>query len=382
MPLIEVSAELDCIEPTPIRIPVPAGASLPDGAFLLREDGGKRLFPAQREGDLVIALVSELAAGDEGRFRIELANAAEDKKPDGKVKLTEIGPHELAIDLPDGRFTVYNFDPAIARPFFYPVLGPGGKAVTRNYPMKRDVPEETKDHPHHRSFWTAYGEVNGVDDWSEEKNHGFIKHQKFEGRNEGAVFGGFAATNLWTGPDGKPLLDERRSIRVYNVGPERRLLDYEVILRATYDDLHYGDTKEGGILAVRVATSMDGNKGGRIENSLGGVTEKECWGKRAAWLDYSGKVEGEVLGIAMMDHPGNLNHPCYWHARDYGLVGTNPFAKAAFEKGLPNTGHHQKKGESLRFRYRVLIHRGEARAAKVDDEYHAWVQAPAGRVKD
>ena len=83
------------------------------------------------------------------------------------------------------------------------------------------------------------------------------------------------------------------------------------------------------------------------------------WGKRAAWLDYSGPVGGEVLGIAMMDHPGNPNHPCRWHARDYGLVGTNPFANGAF--GEPQkTPYHQKQGQTLRFRYRVLIHKGSA----------------------
>jgi hypothetical protein len=90
-------------------------------------------------------------------------------------------------------------------------------------------------------------------------------------------------------------------------------------------------------------------------------------------------VEGEILGIGMMDHPGNLNHPCYWHARDYGLVGTNPFAKNSFQKELPKDGHHQKKGEKLLFRYRVLIHRGNAKAAEVDDAYHAWVQGPKGK---
>ncbi|MCC2672736.1 MAG: hypothetical protein K0Q72_5208, partial [Armatimonadetes bacterium] len=109
--------------------------------------------------------------------------------------------------------------------------------------------------------------------------------------------------------------------------------------------------------------------------------EKECWGKRAAWLDYSGQVEGEILGIGMMDHPGNPNHPCYWHARDYGLVGTNSFAKNAFQKELPKDGFHQKKGEKLLFKYRVLLHRGTAKEGAMEDAYHAWVQGPKAKVK-
>jgi hypothetical protein len=352
----------------------------PDAGLLLNPVKGGEPVPAQMDGDELVAILAGFGQDEVREYR--LAEAPQECGVQaGGVKLKDEGPGALSIWLPEGHFTTYTFDPkATPRPFFFPVLGPGGKAVTRAFPMK-DVPGEQKDHPHHRSFWTAYGEVNEVDDWSEAPGkHGFIRHQKFLDRKEGPAFGGFTAALLWTGPDGKPLLDEKRTLRVYNVGPERRLLDYDVELTAAYEDIHYGDTKEGGILAFRVATSMDGNKGGRIENSIGGVGEKQVWGKRAPWLDYSGTVGGEVLGIGMMDHPGNFHHPCYWHARDYGLVGTNPFAKAAFEGGAKE-GTHQKKGETHRFRYRVLIHRGNAKEGRVDDAYHGWIMSPEGKAK-
>lgn len=374
MAIFEITADLDSAVLTPVEISLPSGMTAPDGPLQLEDMESGAAVPAQMDGETLVALLPGASAGMSRRFRLAAAAA-----PQGRVQLKEEGPHTLAIILPDGPFTAYNFDPKEPRPFFFPVHGPGGKRVTRSYPMQ-DVAGEERDHPHHRSFWTAYGEVNGVDDWSQMPNHGWIKHQKFTEKKEGAAFGGFTATSVWTDKDGKPILDERRTIKVYNAGPERRLLDYDVELTASYADLHYGDTKEGGILAFRVASSMDGKRGGRIENSSGGVSEKECWGKRANWLDYSGAVEGgEILGIGMMDHPGNLNYPCYWHARDYGLVGTNPFAKGSFEKELPKDGHHQKKGQKLLFRYRVLIHRGSAKAAGMDDAYHAWVQGPKGK---
>ena len=75
-------------------------------------------------------------------------------------------------------------------------------------------------------------------------------------------------------------------MRVYNAGDERRLVDYDVALTAAEGDVTFGDTKEGGIISFRVATSMDGSKGGRIENASGGVSEKECWGKPSNWCDY------------------------------------------------------------------------------------------------
>lgn len=372
MPQYEISFEHDCPSPAPVRLSLPAGTVLPGGPLQLRDVSTGRTVPAQRDGDAVIALLSGMAGATRSRYRLERGAASPG------LKLKDEGPHALAIILPEGLFTTYHFDPAVARPYFHPVVGPEGRKVTRAFPMDPNVPGEEKDHPHHRSFWTAYGEVNDVDDWSEGAKHGWIRHQKFESRQDGPIFAGFSASSVWTSHDRKPVLDERRMIRVYNAGPGLRLLDYEVRLTAAYEDIHYGDTKEGGILAVRVASTMDGKRGGRIENSLGGVTEKQCWGKKAAWLDYSGTVDGGIVGIGMMDHPGNLNHPCYWHARDYGLVGTNPFARGAFEGGKTE-GHHQKKGDTLRFRYRVMIHPGTAREARVDDAYHAWVQPPTAR---
>jgi hypothetical protein len=374
MPVVELTVPAACAVPTPVEIPILVGSALPPGPLELHEMGGNRVFTAQSDGSRLVTVITGVAPGPPHRFRIERGAVGPG------VNLANAGARALSIRLPEGLFLTYQFDSDIARPFFHPVLGPGGKAVTRAFPMKREVPGEARDHPHHRSFWTAYGEVNGVDDWSEARGHGWIRHGRFSERQQGPVFGGFTATAVWTAHEGEPLLDETRSIRIYNVGPERRLFDYEVHLTAAYSDVFYGDTKEGGILSFRVATTMDGNKGGRMENAEGGVGEKECWGKPSAWLDYSGPVGDETFGIGMMDHPGNLRHPCYWHARDYGLVGTNPFARAAFEAG-EETGYRQAQGETLRFRYRVLIHRGNAAEGGVAEAYQAWVRPPQARLR-
>lgn len=369
MPVIEIVSDQDFLVPTPVHVPRVGAAPV-----RLKERGSGLVLPAQAAGDGLVVLVPSLKAKEKRVFEVQPGGAQQQRV---RVEQAE---GAVSITLPEGPFTTYHFSKEAPRPYLYPVLGPGGKAVTRNYPMK-DVPGEDKDHPHHRSFWTAYGEVNGVDDWSEiAGKHGFIRHQKFEQVTGGPVWGGFTATAVWTGPDEKPLLDERRSLRVYDAGPDYRLLDYDVDLIAAHGDVHYGDTKEGGIMAFRVATSMDGNKGGRLENSTGGVGEKQVWGKRANWLDYSGPVDGQIVGIGMMDHPSNWAHPCYWHARDYGLVGTNSFAGAAFDKTASNAGHLQKAGETLRFRFRVLLHKGDAKEGRVDQAYHAWIEAPKARV--
>src|SRR4051794_9368867 len=53
-------------------------------------------------------------------------------------------------------------------PALYPVIGPTGKPVTRTFPF--GPAGETKDHPHHQSFWMTHGMVNGVDFWRNNLN--------------------------------------------------------------------------------------------------------------------------------------------------------------------------------------------------------------------
>jgi hypothetical protein len=54
--------------------------------------------------------------------------------------------------------------------------------------------------------------------------------------------------------------------------------------------------------------------------SEGKETEKKVGGKRAAWLDYYGPVDGQTVDVLVMDYPTNPRDPTYWHTRAYGLT--------------------------------------------------------------
>src|SRR5204863_8204648 len=65
----------------------------------------------------------------------------------------------------DGKlFTEYHFKGA-RRPYFYPIIGPTGAGMTRNWPMKEGVPGEETDHPHHMGLWYGHRSVNGAGFW-------------------------------------------------------------------------------------------------------------------------------------------------------------------------------------------------------------------------
>ncbi|MBL6766379.1 MAG: PmoA family protein [Verrucomicrobiae bacterium] len=277
-------------------------------------------------------------------------------------------------------FTEYHYKD-VSRPFLYPVIGPTGQSVTRNYPM-REVPGEARDHVHHRSLWFAHGDINGVDFWAETPHKnvtpGKTVHEAILETKSGPV-GLLKTRNKLVAPGGEVIGTEIFTIRFHS-NKERRYIDFDVEILASNGDLVMGDTKEG-CMAIRLATSMrlrtpDKKPGaGHIVTSEG-VTDAATWGQRAAWVDYHGPVDGETVGVAIFDHPSNLRHPTWWHVRDYGLFAANPFGKRYFEKlEDPAAGKHTiPSGKTLKQKYRFLFHKGDHLAAKVAAEYTAWTR--------
>jgi hypothetical protein len=75
------------------------------------------------------------------------------------------------------------------------------------------------------------------------------------------------------------------------------------------------------------------------------------------------------LGVAILDHPQNPRHPTYWHARDYGLFALNPFGAHAFDPAQPESRWQLPKGKQLVFRWRVIVHPGDADVGSLYREY-------------
>jgi hypothetical protein len=293
------------------------------------------------------------------------------------VALADDGAGKLDVAIGGRAFTTYNYGSQWARPFLYPVIGPHGTCIVRNWPMVEGIAGEVQDHPHHKGIWVAYGEVNGTDNWSEAEGHARVRHAGFAEATSGPVFGRFRAVNDWLSRDGVKQVEEVREFTFYATPAGERLADVTVLFRATVGDVNFTDTKEGGILGVRVASSMDGDKGGTIVNAYGGVTEAETWGKPSPWVDYCGPVEGRVVGIAIMNHPSSFRYPTRWHVRDYGLFTANPFALKHYEPERGWNGDHLlKQGEQLLFKYRLYIHDGRTHEANVRDKFLAFAYPP------
>ena len=62
------------------------------------------------------------------------------------------------------------------------------------------VPGEDRDHPHQRSCWFTFGNVNGVDFWSEEKGAGTIRETERKIVVDGLVLGKLRTRDDWRAP--------------------------------------------------------------------------------------------------------------------------------------------------------------------------------------
>jgi len=244
-----------------------------------------------------------------------------------------------------------------------------------------NMPGESHDHPHHRGLWFSHGNVNGFDFWSNEPSQHDGKNARIVLKRIGTLSGGkesgvVDASFDWVDPRGKALLAESRTMTFY-AEPSRRVIDFDITL-TPIEKVTFGDTKEG-TFALRLAPQLEEPtkeslarpmRTGLMVDSEGRRGEPQVWGHRASWVDYAGEIDGEKLGIAILDHSSNPRHPTYWHSRSYGLFAANIFGLHDFLNDKNANGDMTiESGQPLRFRYRVIIHSGDSQTAAIAAEY-------------
>jgi hypothetical protein len=353
--------------PVVVEIKTPIAA----GSYLLEGSGGARLPAAvfeDGERRWLGAILPTVAAGQPFAF---------DLKPQtqsgGDVGICfRTSGQNLDVTIDDRPLCTYWVGTG-AKPFFFPLVGPTGESFTRAYPRIK-VSGEDRDHPHQRSCWFTHGRVNGVDFWSEERGHGTIRETERQVVVEGPVLARLRTSDDWNAPDGRRVCRDRRTVTFYRTQAVR-IIDFEFAIEAIDGPVTFGDTKEG-MFGLRVASSMDVNRknGGRITNAEG-LTDLQAWGKASPWVDYVGPVKGQTVGIAFLNHPRSFRFPTTWHVRDYGLFAANPFGWKDF--GRPDRGDYTlPAGETLRFAYRVILHRGDTASLGVDRYFQAYARVP------
>ncbi len=282
-------------------------------------------------------------------------------KPFARVRAVPLPHlHQVAFEH-DGRERVrYHYAPTQERPFWFPLIGPSGRRVTR-----MAHPHDPEGHRHHTSVWVSHQKVSGVNFW-EDPGPAKIVHQRIERFDDGPLQAALQTRNAWLGPDGKAILNERRRMTVRPLDKGEWMLIVELHLTPAVSDVTFGKTSFG-LFAARVAKTMSvADGGGTITNSEGGVNEKAVFWKPARWMDYSGRVTPDrIHGVTVMDHPSNANHPTLWHVRNDGWMG------ASFSLKGPVT---LAKDKALRLLYAVLVHDGACEPPALERHYASFAR--------
>src|SRR5579859_3225914 len=172
---------------------------------------------------------------------------------DSGVLMVQADNH-ISISIDGKPFTEYWYgkrdDRAYARPFFFPVLSADGTSVTADHYGQ-------KEHPHHNSLWVGHGEVNGADHWALNGDKTpKQRHLQFE-----KIAGDTIVEDLaWEGKDFKPILNERRTMKFLEPPDKSRAIDFKLEFMPIKEPVTFQDTKEAGLVAVRVNDSIPQHK--------------------------------------------------------------------------------------------------------------------------
>jgi len=271
--------------------------------------------------------------------------ALSEAKPVPRMQAVPQPYHQVSFQKDGREIARYHYGPDLRRPFLSPVVGPSGRVLTR-----MGHPHDPEGHSHHNSVWISHNDAGGVSFWADRAGAGRVLHEAVELLEDGAEAASIVTRNVWKSGGGHIILRERRVLEVRDLGGSEYLIVLDMTLEPPETAVTLGKTPFG-TLGVRMAKSIgvrDG--GGMIRNSEGGVNEANVLWKRARWVDYSGPVSpGAHEGITLMDHPGNPNHPSFFHVRDDGWMG----ASLTYEAPLTI-----ERGKALQLRYGLYVHTG------------------------
>ncbi len=297
---------------------------------------------------------------------------------DSKIRL--IRTQDASVDVLVGSklLTSYHFGLGLHKPIFHPLKASNGKSVTRGFPMEFGIPGEHTDHWHHEGVSFTYGDVDGIDFWAkfgprgDNPGSGKIRHTGFT-RIESGEVGRLSSTADWIEPTGKVVLRQEADF-TFRAESNWHAIDLSFVLTAQKEKVTFRDTKEG-MMALRLASPLREDNGGRYLNAAGQETEAGVWGKRSPWVALRGKIEGEGVTVALINHPESAGYPTYWHARGYGLFSANPFGRKDFEKGSAPLNFSLEPGGSANFLYRILVHTGELTLEEMERQFQAYLEA-------
>lgn len=286
---------------------------------------------------------------------IILFAASEAGKAQPKVTAEQVGD-KIEFRVNGNLFTSYILSEFEKYPFFFPVNGPSNASVTSM---------RNANYPHHSSLFFGCDKVNGGNYWQEGLERGQIISLRADILETGNGKAVVENECIWKRPGADAPIKDKRKITVSVPSSEKFQIDFDIVMEMLMDVTI--DKTNHSLFSGRMDPDLAVVNGGTMVNAEEETGEKGTFGKRSAWMDCSGKRMGKTEGMAILQHPSNEWFPAPWFTRDYGFFSPTPMYWPENEKNIT-----LKKGEQIELRYRVIVHSGNQKEAKIAEEFEKY----------
>lgn len=272
-----------------------------------------------------------------------------------KITAEKIGDR-IEFKINGNLFTNYVFSPYEKYPFFFPVNGPSNASVTSM---------RNANYPHHSSLFFGCDRVNGGNYWQEGLERGQIVSLRVNILETGGDKAVIENECIWKREQADAPIKDKRRITVSAPSAEKFQIDFDITMEMLMDVTI--EKTNHSLFSARIDPDLAVINGGTMIDSEGNSGEKGTFGKSAGWMDCYGKRMNKSEGIAILQHPSNYWYPSPWFTRDYGFFSPTPMFWPPNNKNIT-----LKKGESVKLRYRVIVHSGDHKEAKIADEFEKY----------
>lgn len=254
--------------------------------------------------------------------------------------------------------------------YFHPISPNGGDSLTADKPG---------DHVHHHGLWFCWKYINKVNFWEHAQGT-----DRPAGRTEWDIVKVLAREDnsarielavRYVMPDGEVALREKRVIEVSPPHADGFTIDWsgsfvaeaeEVVIDRTPLPGEPGGWVFGGYAGLSARLVQLANRDASTLQGDVEFNQSDRFRGKSNGFDYSGEVNGEEVGIAILSDPANLNAPSPWYAIRTNVMSF--FTPAVICYGPVSL----KRGESFDLNYRILVHTEKWKTEDLDEAYKTY----------
>ncbi len=253
-------------------------------------------------------------------------------------------------------FTSYIFSQEEKYPFFFPVNGPSNASVSSM---------RNANYPHHSSLFFGCDMVNEGNYWQEGLDRGqilSIRADIIQAEGEKVIIENEC---IWRRPGALAPIKDIRKITISSPSTGICQIDFDITMEMLIDVMI--KKTNHSLFSGRLDPDLAVINGGTMVNAEGQIGEKGTFGKPSPWIDCYGNRGKTIEGMAIIQHPSNKWYASQWFTRDYGFFSPTPMYWPKDDIGTA-----LKKGEQVKLRYRVIVHAGDTKAAKIAEHFEKY----------